>query len=100
MDKPWLPIAGGLFTLFLLNYFIMAWWGTPALYCFGRWALMPLFAPWWSFVLPALGLVFLYVLFAQKGWQTCVGVAALMVLAGGMPDFLRTLGALGGQCGG
>lgn len=95
----WVTVAGSLFTVFLLNYAVMQAFGRPAIYCFGKWALMPLIAPWWSFVLPALTVVFLYVMFAQKGWPTAAGVAALMVLAGGAPEFVKTIGELGGTCG-
>ncbi len=97
--KQGLVVFGGIvFTLFILNYAVRLVTGYPAIYCATRWAMTPLIAPYWCFALPALTVILLFVLFAGKGWQTAAGVIALMLLAGAMPDFLKTLGELGVAC--
>ena len=91
-------LAGAVFTLFVVNYAWTSVTGRPAPMCLVEWAVKPVFAPWYTLMLPALTAGLLYVLVAGKGFRVTCGVVLLMVLVAGLPDFYKTVGLLGKAC--
>lgn len=90
-------IAGGLFALWLLDYFCAVYLGKPYPFCLADALLRPVLSPWASLGLLAVGGYFFLMLVMGRVLSAAVAVFAMLLIAGG-EGFANTLFSFGKSC--